>query len=1683
MADLIGTARIRVDMPTAGATRQIRQFAARTEAQLRGVQRRITATTRDLRAMRGTSIDITLNDRTARGIAATRASVRSLQRLSPVTITTRLDDRTRRGVTTARASVTALQRLGPVRIPVTIDDRSTRSTTARSTITALQALGPVRIGVHIHDGTRPGARAVRTAVAALQRLGPVRIPVDIADGTSRGARTARATVAGLQRLGPVRINADVDVDAAAATAAAAALRDLHAAARGTGRALGTLATRATTATAALVALGAAARTLRGTMDDLDGSIRRTGAGMTGLRGRLGTITTSASSAGSAIDKLKTAALLLSPALVPIAAQAIHILPLAAAFGAATVAVGAFGAAVAGQVVAIAGVAEAEKKAADAAKTHGAGSKEAAKAQDAYAQALAELPPATRTAARAFSVLSDEYEDWSKALAADTMPVVTKSFAVLGATLPTLTPVVKGASAEMDRFMTILAGGVRSPGFDRIMDRFATFSSGVLKRANDGLIRFMRTLDTGKAGGAFAQVMEYAREHGPLVRDTLSNIGQALGNLLEAAANVGPGLLTVVNALAGIVAAMPPGAITVMLQLALAIKAVGLASSAIAVVGPRMAAFAAAVGAMRTAAAGATGVLPRLAAAFGALSRAAKVAVAGTGIGLLVIALTELAQMGRQAPPDVDKLTSSLARLGKNGKVAGEAARAFGSDLGDLHSKVSALTDPSTAESIQQWVVSLGGLADWDSTPVKDAKDNLNSIDEALAGLVKNGQADLAAAALKRLTAEYGKGGRDTAEFTKNLDDYEAALEDAKFEQQLAADAMGLFGEQAQKTSAKLAEQKASADGLRQAIVALNDVNRAGLGAMNAFEQAVDDTAKAARENAGALSYSGGELDLNSQKARDAEAALRDLAAKTDEAAGAARDQGKSWESVNGIYKRGRDELIKNAMQMGLTREEAKRLASEILNVPSKKSMTLEMRTDDAIAGLDSVIAAIKRTPTAKSVTVKALTKDAVSMLQELGFKVTRLKDGRFKVTADTKNAKDRVADVQRARDRLSNKTITLSARDRASAQARAIKRMIDSLRSKTVTLTTIRKTIAVYNTSGRPGQGEGGVSKYAGGGTPEAGEMAMVGERGPELVVFGQAARVFDAQTTKRMMSGTVGAGVDAARGLAAGLGASGGVYTAARQLADAVTAGVRDELQIASPSKKMRALAKDVGKGFISGLTGSRDKIKSVSKDLAKDVRAAFSGRRESSLIKLINRDTSRLLSLASKRDSVAKKIADAQKFATDTANRARATGSLGTIVSDDHFSPRYVEGRMKASLNAIKAFTSNVQKLQKRGLNKTLLRQILEMGPEEGAAFAKSLAGADAATIKRYNKLQSSISSASSKLGKAGADMLYDSGKNASKGFLTGLKTQQKDIEKLMLSIAKGMQKAIKKALGIRSPSTVFAQIGRNIGDGLVAGLSAASPAVAKAAQKISAVATQAATASAGKAKPAKAAAPKTGFSAAVAELQKLVDTGQWKKKGSLLFEDVSFQGMSKNFAAQQMKIADGFWAAVDEIKRAVRSGKKVFEDMTFQGMSANVARFHDMIAQIWKGNPYGRNFGDWGNFGQYKQYGKYASGGLVRGPGSGTADRVPILASNREYIINARATAQNLPLLHAINSGRVTTTGARTGSASAASGDLHVTLVVQNQGVIGSQMQMQDWLAKSLDNLARTGRLPSALRKAVA
>lgn len=1072
-------------------------------------------------------------------------------------------------------------------------------------------------------------------------------------------------------------------------------------------------------------------------------------------------------AGKSLAELGKVTKLLAPAAIPAAAS---LAPIAAGAGAVAVALGAMGAALGPQIARLGEASEAQKKYEDAVEKSGASSKEAVTAQTEYLRIMAAMPPATRQAAVAVADLKDNYKDWSDSLAGDTMAPFTKGVAIANSLLPKTTGLVKAASGETDRFMTVLGGEMASPGLDRLNSKFTQFAQTTLRKVNDELVHLLRVGSGEDVGGSAREFMTWARAQGPRVADVLKSVSTALMNVLQAGSDVGVGLLDVVGVIAHLVAAVPPSAISTFLQLALAMKLVKAAALGMVAARTALAGLGIQLVAMQTAAGAAPGRLRAVTAAIGALSRGAKMAMAGTGIGLLLLALGELSARGKQTPPDVDKLTSSLARLGRDGSVSGEAARAFGKDLDGLHGKVRALTDPSTTDKIQQFVVSIGGLADWDSTPVADAKANLDAIDKALAGMVSNGQADLAAAAVKRLTAEYGKGGRDTKEFTRELGDYRDAIADAKFESELAAQSQGLFGTQAQKTQAALAAQKQSADGLRQSIQALNDVNRASLGAMNAFEASIDTTTKAAKDNAGSLRMVHGQLDLNSDKARTAESALRDLASRTDEAAAANRESTGSWEGAIRIYDRGRKQFISNAMAMGLSRKEAQALAKQIMQIPDKTAM------------------------------VKGDVSDLEAKLKAARGKLASVPDSRrAKLLADIRDLEGKVS---RARGELA------------------------SLRDKQVVITTIRRAVQSGKMSSQAAKNA--IETYASGGTPRAGQMAIVGEEGPELVTFGQDARVFDAKKTQAMLRGTGSAvrsagaaGASVGQGLAGGMaGSSSLVHAGARQMAAEVTAGIRAELEIRSPSKKTTALAKDAGRGLIAGLTGSRDKIRSVSADLAKDIRTAFSGRKETGLVRMVTSQTNRLMSLAARRDRIAARIAEAKGYAGDVTATARGGVQLGSL-GLEVVTGGTIKSAMGAKLSRIKRFTAYIKKLAARGLHKTLLREILDMGPEQGYAYAAALAEADKATLSSVNRTQHGLDTATRGLGQLGADRLYDSGKNASKGFLRGLESQEKDLERVMQKIALAMQKALRKALGIRSPATKMIPDGINTARGVAVGV----------------------------------------------------------------------------------------------------------------------------------------------------------------------------------------------------------------------------------------------------------------------
>jgi hypothetical protein len=161
-----------------------------------------------------------------------------------------------------------------------------------------------------------------------------------------------------------------------------------------------------------------------------------------------------------------------------------------------------------------------------------------------------------------------------------MAPVEHSFAVLGAVIPKLTPMVKSASTQLDRLVSVAGGAVNTSGFDSLSGKVSDFANNALKKATDGAIHFVRVMSEGNAHGPITEFMAYAKAQGPAVKELLSNLVSALGNIAQGAADAGPGLLTIVNAFAKMVAAVPPELIGNLMQVYAAFKLIKLAGAGI-----------------------------------------------------------------------------------------------------------------------------------------------------------------------------------------------------------------------------------------------------------------------------------------------------------------------------------------------------------------------------------------------------------------------------------------------------------------------------------------------------------------------------------------------------------------------------------------------------------------------------------------------------------------------------------------------------------------------------------------------------------------------------------------------------------------------------------------------------------------------------------------------------------------------------------------------------------------------------------------------------------------------------------------------------------------------------------------------------------------------------------------------
>ncbi|AEY90753.1 phage minor tail protein [Streptomyces hygroscopicus subsp. jinggangensis 5008] len=1150
--------------------------------------------------------------------------------------------------------------------------------------------------------------------------------------------------------------------------------------------------------------------------------------------------------GSLVEKafvdIRASLLSLAPAAVPVAAS---LVPIAVQAGAAGLAVGAFGLAVKGQLGAMKAANDAQAKYSSAVAKHGATSKEAAQAEGEYLAQVESLDPATRKAAAGLSVLTGQFQSWSKSLAGDTMPVVTKGLAVAGALLPKLTPMVKGAAGELDRLMTVAGGAVNTSAFDALSKKVSDFANSSLKSATDKAIHFMRVLSEGNASGPLTEFMAYAKAQGPAVRELLGNLVQALGNIAQGAADAGPGLLTIVNAFAKLVASVPPELIGNLMQVYAAFKLIKLAGAGIAATAGGFTTLAAKITALRAASVAAGGGIAGLKAAFLSLGATAKASVIVGGLALVALGIKKLADGARGAPPDIDKLTSSLKQLASTGKFTGELKKSFG-DVDGLIAKFKLMQkeqDKANSGVFGPKIPVLDDVGNKISDFIRDMgvgheslgklKDEFGGLDKTMAQMVGSGYAKQAAKDFEIVKAAAAANHVSLKDLSTVFPEYTSAVADAKWEQQQAAEGMGLFGTAAQAAATKLDQQKASADGLRGAIQALNDVQRAGLGGMIGFEAAIDAAAKAAKDNHGALTMTNGVLNLNSEKARNAASALQDLADKTDAAAGAQREAGASWETVNGIYSRGRDKLVAAGQAMGLTKDQAQTLAAQLLKIPTDVKSRVSMDTADAKVGIEAFNAAVRKTPGTRKVTLETLSGAAERVLEAFGYKVRRLPNGKVQVTAATGGALSGIRNVATA---------------------------LAALRDKTVSVTTIYKSVKAAGGSNQaasnaarwaraagglaPGYAAGGeaVQTHPDGGLitgPGTGTSDSIVELSPNGGMYRTSNREYIVKEASVRKYGVPFLdALNSGRLKLAGFAKGGHVSKTqqkAREQAKAeaeARSGAMGDLTISHFGWMAGYRRSEIGNAL--GKPDSLGSLVSALNQWRNIIMKATHGSTESRLLKQLDSAGRSLLKWEKQLTSVTKSLEGAKSKLSDLKNASAqlAASVKGNLLSstnitrgagpDSTVTLGSIQSGMRTSKDKVTAFATALKQLRAKGFSKSIIQQVAEAGIDGGGLeTASALLQASASEVKTINDTQAQIESAAGSAGKTAADAVYDKAIKAQERYVKSLEGQQKKLQHSMDTLGQRIEKAIESVFGKGGKKAAGGIVGAAASGGLRSGL----------------------------------------------------------------------------------------------------------------------------------------------------------------------------------------------------------------------------------------------------------------------
>ena len=203
--------------------------------------------------------------------------------------------------------------------------------------------------------------------------------------------------------------------------------------------------------------------------------------------------------------------------------------------------------------------------------------------------------------------------------------------------------------------------------------------------------------------------------------------------------------------------------------------------------------------------------------------------------------------------------------------------------------------------------------------------------------------------------------------------------------------------------------------------------------------------------------------------------------------------------------------------------------------------------------------------------------------------------------------------------------------------------------------------------------------------------------------------------------------------------------------------------------------------------------------------------------------------------------RLADAAQASVNTVTKTANNGNSSFTYSQDISTPATGASMLaKAEQFAarVQTFAGKLSQLQSKGFTGAILAEIAQMGVEAGIPAADALLALGSGEVSRFNSAYESIETWSDKAGEYVTKGFYNGGIAAAEGLVAGLESQKAALQKAIEAAALTMQDALKKALGIASPSKVFRQLGKFTGEGLVLGMNDMRDAVAYSAANLVAV-----------------------------------------------------------------------------------------------------------------------------------------------------------------------------------------------------------------------------------------------------